>query len=99
MQSLWHLRPFTDKFMKKAPFYPHFGVSGKDRNCMLCYLFHSFNAFSDKSDSTATYRLSCLRPSFIKILEEANVSLKVCPSASCAFFSDLFFFLLSPEKE
>uniref|UniRef100_A0A0E0J3X1 DUF629 domain-containing protein n=1 Tax=Oryza nivara TaxID=4536 RepID=A0A0E0J3X1_ORYNI len=74
--SLWHLRPFTDKFMKKAPLYPHFGVSGKDRNCMLCYLFHSFNAFSDKSDSTATYRLSCLRPSFIKILEEANVSLK-----------------------
>uniref|UniRef100_A0A0E0MGX2 DUF629 domain-containing protein n=1 Tax=Oryza punctata TaxID=4537 RepID=A0A0E0MGX2_ORYPU len=74
--SLWHLRPFSDKYMKKAPLYPHFGVSGEDRVCMLCYLFHTFNAFSDKSDSRANNRLNCLRPSFIKVLEEANVSLK-----------------------
>uniref|UniRef100_A0A0E0MGT9 Uncharacterized protein n=1 Tax=Oryza punctata TaxID=4537 RepID=A0A0E0MGT9_ORYPU len=68
--------PFSDNYMKKAPLYPHFRVSGEDRVCMLCYLFHTFNAFSDKNDSTASFRLNCSRPSFIKILEEANVSLK-----------------------
>ncbi|KAF0894829.1 hypothetical protein E2562_003713, partial [Oryza meyeriana var. granulata] len=86
--SLWHLRPFSDEYMKKAHLFPHFGVSGED--CMLCGLFHTFSAFSDKNDSRATYRLKCLRASLIKFFNGANVSLKEETNLAVKFTEVIF---------
>uniref|UniRef100_A0A0D9XTU4 DUF629 domain-containing protein n=1 Tax=Leersia perrieri TaxID=77586 RepID=A0A0D9XTU4_9ORYZ len=72
--SLWHLKLFRDKYKKKAHLYPHFGVSGGD--CMLCHVYHTFSAFTDKNAVKATTYLKSLSTSMIKFLKLTNVPSK-----------------------
>ncbi|KAG8090573.1 hypothetical protein GUJ93_ZPchr0011g28556 [Zizania palustris] len=72
--SMWHLRLFSDKFNNIARLIPHFGVSGN--SCVICKLYQTFSSWRNKDYSRPTFLLKHLTTSFIKILNDANVSLK-----------------------
>ncbi|XP_040384497.1 uncharacterized protein LOC102712867 [Oryza brachyantha] len=86
--SLWHLKPFSDKYIVKARLYPHFGVSGED--CMMCNLFYIFSAFTDTDDSKSTPQLKQFITSLIKFLNRANVSLKEIKNLAAKFTEIIF---------
>lgn len=89
MQSLWHLRRFSDQYRNIVRGIPHFGVSGN--RCVICLLHQMFSAWESKDDRRATIILKYMRTAFIKILNDTNISQKVC----CFYFYCLLVWLVN----